>query len=272
MTIISHISRAPTISDCCASTPRTLSLAGTPGHTRGLQPGHRQADVGLARSHHYSHSTYVDLILSGLIGIRPHADDVLEVNPLLTADTPAGAQPIHYFAVQGVLYHGHDVSVIYDADGSRYGIGSGLSVFRGSDVLASDLGAPGLAANLGTYVAAATYARFCCSNLGALTVRGPRTRCHHENREAAADSVSAAIGIVDYAHIMAVIQNSLHGKIMNGLCACRRVGSKQRIHFQHIVGVRPDADQAAENQIDIGRVAVVVRAREADNRLAGVRL
>lgn len=104
----------------------------SPGHPdiqEDYNPDTGKPIVGLARSHHYSHSTYVDLILSGLIGIRPHADDVLEVNPLLTADTPAGAQPIHYFAVQGVLYHGHDVSVIYDADGSRYGIGSGLSVF-----------------------------------------------------------------------------------------------------------------------------------------------
>lgn len=85
--------------------------------------------VGLERSHHYNHSTYVDLILSGLVGIRPRADEILEINPLLPTETTPGTPPIRYFAVQGVLYHGHDVTVVFDADGSRYGRGRGLSVF-----------------------------------------------------------------------------------------------------------------------------------------------
>jgi hypothetical protein len=109
-------------------------------HQHFLSPGHPdiQEDynpdtgkpiVGLERSHHYSHSTYVDLILSGLIGIRPRADEVLEVNPMLPSETAFGTPPIDFFAVQGVVYHGHGVSVFFDADGSRYGIGTGLSVF-----------------------------------------------------------------------------------------------------------------------------------------------
>jgi hypothetical protein len=85
--------------------------------------------VGLDRSHHYSHSTYVDLILSGLIGIRPRADEILEINPLLPAEAASGTQPIRYFAAQGVLYHGHEITAIFDLDGSRYGKGRGLSVF-----------------------------------------------------------------------------------------------------------------------------------------------
>jgi hypothetical protein len=104
----------------------------SPGHPdiqEDYNPDTGQPIVGLARSHHYSHSTYVDLILSGLIGIRPRADDVLEVNPLLPSDATSGTQPIRFFAVQGVQYHGHEVSVIYDADGSRYKIGRGLTVF-----------------------------------------------------------------------------------------------------------------------------------------------
>ncbi|NJR79505.1 MGH1-like glycoside hydrolase domain-containing protein [Sphingomonas corticis] len=75
--------------------------------------------VGLARSHHYFHSGYVDLILTGLVGIRPRADDVLEVNPLL----PAAGEPqaLAWFRVQDVPYHGHRVAVTWDADGSHYG-------------------------------------------------------------------------------------------------------------------------------------------------------
>ena len=81
--------------------------------------------VGLARSHHYFHSGYVDLVLTGLVGIRPRADDMLEVNPLLP---PAGdPQALAWFRVQNVPYHGHRVAVTWDADGSRYGR-RGLSI------------------------------------------------------------------------------------------------------------------------------------------------
>ena len=78
--------------------------------------------VGLARSHHYFHSGYIDLILTGLVGIRPRADDVLEVNPLLS-----GAKALRWFRVQDVPYHGHRVSVTWDAGGRRFG-SPGLSI------------------------------------------------------------------------------------------------------------------------------------------------
>ncbi|TKX20774.1 F5/8 type C domain-containing protein [Elsinoe australis] len=79
--------------------------------------------VGLARSHHYFHSGYVDLIISGLIGIRPRADDTLEVNPLISTGSD-----ITYFRLQDVAYHGHILTVQYDRDGSRYNQGAGLRV------------------------------------------------------------------------------------------------------------------------------------------------
>ncbi len=107
-----------------------------PGHPdiqEDYNPDTGDPIVGLPRSHHYNHSTYVDLILSGLIGIRPRADDVLELNPLLPVQAETGASPIRYLALEGVRYHGHDVSVIFDADGSRYGIGRGLSIFVDGD-------------------------------------------------------------------------------------------------------------------------------------------
>lgn len=84
--------------------------------------------VGLPRSHHYNHSTYNDLILSGLIGIRPRTDDVLELNPLLPTSGSA-EQPIRYFALEDLRYHGRDLAIVYDVDGRRYGRGAGLSVF-----------------------------------------------------------------------------------------------------------------------------------------------
>ena len=109
-------------------------------HQHFLSPGHPdlQEDynpdtggpiVGLPRSHHYEHSTYVDLVLGGLIGIRPRADDVLEVNPLLPAAPDASGPAIRWFRLDNLRYHGHDVAVVYDLNGSHFHLGSGLSVY-----------------------------------------------------------------------------------------------------------------------------------------------
>ncbi|KAK6582194.1 hypothetical protein PZA11_005891 [Diplocarpon coronariae] len=70
--------------------------------------------VGLARSPHYFHSGYIDLILEGLVGIRPRADGNLEVHPTID-------KTITYFRAERILYHGNDVAVQWDVDGARYG-------------------------------------------------------------------------------------------------------------------------------------------------------
>jgi hypothetical protein len=72
-------------------------------------------------SEHYFHSGYVDLVITGLMGLRPRADDSLEVNPLIPDDWP-------YAALEGVDYHGYDVAILWDRDGQRYGKGRGLTV------------------------------------------------------------------------------------------------------------------------------------------------
>ncbi len=80
------------------------------------------------RSHHYNHSDFVDLVISGLAGLRPRADDILEVNPLIPVDA-TGANSISYFCLENVLYHGQLVTIVYDRDGTHYGLGAGLSVY-----------------------------------------------------------------------------------------------------------------------------------------------
>jgi len=82
--------------------------------------------VGLARSHHYFHSGFDDLVISGLVGIEPSDKDELAVDPLIATQ---GKDRIRHFALQDVPYHGRLVSVFYDDDGSRYGAGKGLSVY-----------------------------------------------------------------------------------------------------------------------------------------------
>lgn len=75
------------------------------------------------RGRDYNHSGYCDLVISGLIGIRPRADDVLEINPLL----PQNAWD--YFALDRVPYHGRTLTVLYDRANRRYQRGAGLRVF-----------------------------------------------------------------------------------------------------------------------------------------------
>lgn len=84
--------------------------------------------VGLARSPHYFHSGYVDIIMTGLVGIRPRADDFLEVNPLITSD-------ISWFRAEQIPYHGTNIAVQWDADGSHYGQGAGLRIERDGEVI-----------------------------------------------------------------------------------------------------------------------------------------
>ncbi|GAA4780654.1 hypothetical protein GCM10023219_30890 [Stakelama sediminis] len=101
---------------------------GKPDIQEDYDPATGKPIVGLPRSHHYYHSSYDDLIISGLVGIRPRADDVLEVNPLVPRD-PKDPNALPWFALEHVPYHGHLIDVVYDRDGSHYHRGAGLRLF-----------------------------------------------------------------------------------------------------------------------------------------------
>ncbi|MEA5360795.1 LamG-like jellyroll fold domain-containing protein [Amycolatopsis sp., V23-08] len=77
---------------------------------------------GQNHSEDYNHSTYTDLVLSGLIGLRPQTDDTLQVRPL----TPSTWD---HFAAENVPYHGHNVTVLWDRDGKHYGQGAGMRLY-----------------------------------------------------------------------------------------------------------------------------------------------
>jgi len=77
---------------------------------------------GNNHSEDYNHSTYVDPVLSGLMGIRPSTGDELTINPL----TPANWT---HFALENVPYHGHNITIEYDRDGTYYHVGTGYKIF-----------------------------------------------------------------------------------------------------------------------------------------------
>ncbi len=91
-------------------------------------PDHGGAIVDLPqRSEHYNHSEFNNLIITGLCGLRPRADNMLEIDPIIP--TAGLKNPITYFCLQNVLYHGHNVSIMYDKTGKKYGQGAGLNVW-----------------------------------------------------------------------------------------------------------------------------------------------
>ena len=112
-------------------------LNGEPDLQEDYNPDTGNVIVGLSRSHHYNHSGYNDLIITGLAGLRPRADDVLEINPLIPADDRS-TNAIEYFCLENVPYHGQLVTIVYDRDGQHYKKGAGLSVYvNGHQALAS---------------------------------------------------------------------------------------------------------------------------------------
>lgn len=85
---------------------------------------------GIERGKDYNHSSYNDLIITGLVGLRPRPDDVVEINPLLPTDT------WDYFCLDNVLYHGHVLTILWDKTGERYNRGAGLTVLAKGQIIA----------------------------------------------------------------------------------------------------------------------------------------
>jgi hypothetical protein len=75
------------------------------------------------RSRHYNHSTFNDLVVTGLAGLVPRADDVVEVDPLVPTEA------WDWFCLDGVPYHGRTLTILWDRTGERYQRGAGLAVW-----------------------------------------------------------------------------------------------------------------------------------------------
>ena len=82
----------------------------------------RHGEWDWRRGYKYNHSTFCDLVITGLVGLRPSRDGLLTVHPLADAS-------ITYFAVDNLLYHGYDLTIFWDTDGRRYKRGQGLQIW-----------------------------------------------------------------------------------------------------------------------------------------------
>lgn len=85
------------------------------------------------RSTFYNHSGYADLLINDLVGLKPRADGMVEVYPLI----PQGQWD--WFCLDGVSYHGHVLTIIWDKTGTKYGKGKGLLIYAdGKKIIQND--------------------------------------------------------------------------------------------------------------------------------------
>jgi len=105
---------------------------GQPYIAEGANPdtGSWQGYDSPGHSNHYFHSGYTDLIITGLAGLRPRADNIIEIHPLVPDNWD-------YFCLDDVAYRGHAVTIAWDKTGQRYNKGKGLHLIVDGKELAS---------------------------------------------------------------------------------------------------------------------------------------
>ncbi len=80
------------------------------------------------RGIYYNHSTYNDIIITGLVGLRPSLDNKLVVNPMIPNDWD-------WFCLDDVLYKGHKITIVWDRTGKKYKKGKGLRIYSDGRLL-----------------------------------------------------------------------------------------------------------------------------------------
>lgn len=75
------------------------------------------------RSKFYNHSSFADLIINDLVGLKPRADNVLEIKPLIPE------KQWDWFCLDNVFYHGKNLTILWDKTGKKYRKGKGFMAF-----------------------------------------------------------------------------------------------------------------------------------------------
>jgi hypothetical protein len=78
----------------------------------------QEKDKQVGRGNYYNHSGFADTLITGVIGLRPRADERVVIQP--------AAHVWKYFAIDALPYHGHLLTIAWDSDGKRYGHGKGM--------------------------------------------------------------------------------------------------------------------------------------------------
>ncbi len=75
------------------------------------------------RSKFYNHSTFADVIIQDLIGIKPQINPILEIKPLISKDQ------WDYFSLTQLTYHNKNIAIYWDVTGEKYHKGKGLTIY-----------------------------------------------------------------------------------------------------------------------------------------------
>ncbi len=84
---------------------------------------------GKERGKDYNHSSFCDLIISGLVGLHPRDDEKIEVNPLIPEDE------WDWFCLDNILYHGKIITIVWDRSGKKYNTGKGFRVYSNGKLI-----------------------------------------------------------------------------------------------------------------------------------------
>lgn len=82
------------------------------------------------RSRYYNHSTFNDLLITGLVGLRPGFGNGVKVNPLIPENK------WDWFCLDNVMYHGKNITIVWDKYGDKYRIGKGLIILVDGKIVA----------------------------------------------------------------------------------------------------------------------------------------
>jgi hypothetical protein len=94
------------------------------------RPTVKDKNAAVIRGKDYNHSSYCDLVISGLAGLEIQDDGVMIVDPLITEDM------MPWFCMEGVAYAGKSITIMYDKTGDRYHQGAGLHVYVDGKIIA----------------------------------------------------------------------------------------------------------------------------------------
>ena len=97
--------------------------------------GVKDKNHAMQRGKDYNHSSFCDLVISGLVGLEFTEKGDLIVAPLLPGDA------WDWFALDGVKYMSRTLSIIWDRTGEKYRRGAGMTVMLDGRVVgtATDL-------------------------------------------------------------------------------------------------------------------------------------
>lgn len=86
------------------------------------RPVNKDLNHFIMRGKDYNHSSYCNLVISGIVGLEIGENSSIIVDPLI----PAGTWK--WFCLDGIEYRGNKITIVYDEDGDRYNQPPGLSV------------------------------------------------------------------------------------------------------------------------------------------------